>query len=333
MRRQCADPRHIGRDATQRFPPVDPQARLVPRRSAARRARHRAASAKSASAGARSWLGYALKWTGNKQNRIPPAVRPLLPVTLTSRPFSCNRDQLAEATAKNGQCADAQGEVRMIVRNLSILGALASRSQMPSSAFAIDAPSRPSASVLTTSAPAMRALSAIQIGRHSAAGNIDDAQPRPAHAQFSNPAARAIRRSRASTRRPALAPDVPGDVAAGAAHTLPRDRFRQHLRQSGPTDRPNSQSTTQSQPSGMASPASTQTGNAASGSGEYDDAPTRSRARKRPAVGGGDVARRKRWQRRHLGSDAAQRFRRAADPPAPPARGRSTRRQAPHRAG
>ena len=43
---------------------------------AARRAPHRAASAKPAGAGARSWPGYALNRAGNKQNRIPAASAP-----------------------------------------------------------------------------------------------------------------------------------------------------------------------------------------------------------------------------------------------------------------
>jgi hypothetical protein len=46
----------------------------------------------------------------------------------------------------------------------------------------------------------------------------------------------------------------------------------------GPDRSTESESSTQSQPSGMASPASTQTGDVVNDSGEYDDAPTRSRA-------------------------------------------------------
>ena len=141
-----------------------------------------------------------------------------------------------------------------------------------------------------------------------AAGNIDDAQPRPAHISLSSPAARAIRRSRASTRRPGSRDQRPvGNVAARCAERPAPGSPPPAPERSGPTDRPRSQSITQSQPSGMASPASTQTGDVASGSGEYDDAPTRSSARSAQPSRGGDVARRKRLQRRRPAAMHAQR--------------------------
>ena len=53
-----------------------------------------------------------------------------------------------------------------------------------SNARAIDAASRAAAAMLVTSAPAARAVSAIRCAVTVAAGNIDEAQPRPAHHQL-----------------------------------------------------------------------------------------------------------------------------------------------------
>ena len=179
------------------------------------------------------------------------------------------RPTAAGAAGLRGRChgrsprrASASAVTAASLRPTPLPPTVISRSQpSPSSACAIDAPSRPSASVLTTSgAGGARALSD-QIGRHGAAGNIDDAQPRPAHHQCLSPAARAIRRSRASTRRPARATSVPSAMSLPARRTpCPGIASASTCASRARLDRPESQSTTQSQPSGMASPASTQAG-------------------------------------------------------------------------
>ena len=89
--------RRMGREAAasrRRCNAAPPQAsvlpaRPVPRPAAGRRAPYRAASARSAGAGARSWLGYALNRAGNKQNRVPLAGQPLHSATLTPAQNSC----------------------------------------------------------------------------------------------------------------------------------------------------------------------------------------------------------------------------------------------------
>ena len=71
-----------------------------------------------------------------------------------------------------------------------------------------------------------------QIRSQRTAGNIDDAQARPAHAQ-SRYSRRARDQEIARQHAPSGFDDAAarGDIAAGAAHALPRDRLRQHLRQ------------------------------------------------------------------------------------------------------
>ena len=80
-----------------------------------------------------------------------------------------------------------------------------------------------------------------QLRRHRLArrrGNIDDAQPRTAHVQLFQ-----ARRARDQQIERANAPPggddrtALGDIAAGAANALPRDRLRQHLNhRAGPVD-------------------------------------------------------------------------------------------------
>ena len=70
-----------------------------------------------------------------------------------------------------------------------------------------------------------------QIRRHVAAGDIDDAQPRTADVQ-SLQSRRARQQQIARQHAPPGLRDetASGDIAAGPAHALPRDRLRQHLR-------------------------------------------------------------------------------------------------------
>ena len=90
----------------------------------------------------------------------------------------------------------------------------------------------PRRSMETISAPAARALSAIRSAVTWPAGDIDDAQLRTADVQ-SLQSGRARHQQIARQHAPPGLRDETacGDIAAGPAHALPRDRFRQHLRQ------------------------------------------------------------------------------------------------------
>ena len=83
-----------------------------------------------------------------------------------------------------------------------------------------------------------------------------------------NPAARAIRRSGGSTRRPAAATRLPAAISPPARRTPCPGIASTSTCGIGPDKSTESESSTQSYPSGMASPASTQTGGADNGNGE-----------------------------------------------------------------
>ena len=119
------------------------------------------------------------------------------------------------------------------VRPTPVPPTIRSRSQAPSSSAVRDrcgiAPCGSERNDI--GAGAARALGD-QIRRHRAAGNIDDAQPRPAHAQSRLVRRRARSGDRAAARaaRPRRR-RLPAAISrAGAPHPLPRNRLRQHLR-------------------------------------------------------------------------------------------------------
>ena len=70
-----------------------------------------------------------------------------------------------------------------------------------------------------------------QIRRHAAAGDIDDAQPRTADVQSLHSGSARHQEIARQHAPPGLRDETAGgDIAAGPAHALPRDRLRQHLR-------------------------------------------------------------------------------------------------------
>ena len=199
----------------------------------------------------------------------------------------------------------------------------------------MDAASRPAASEQTTSAPAARALSADQLRRHRLArkrGNIDDTQARTAHVQSLQ-----ARRARDQEIERANAPPggddggSAGDIAAGAANALPRDRFRQHLNhRTCPIDGigiDHAIATLRHRLAGLDPDRRRGKRQRRIGRGADEIAGAQG-----PAIGGGDIARRKRA--------AAAAYRRRRSParpraearPARPARGGAATRRAPRRA-
>ena len=128
--------------------------------------------------------------------------------------------------------------------------------------------SRVAASAVTKmSVPALRALPAIRSAVNVPPGilTIRIRGRRTLNAPF-------LQRAHQKIARPHAAPGfnnaaTRSDIAARPPHALPRNRLRQRLYKR-PELSTESGSSTQSQPSGMASPASTQTGGATNGSGE-----------------------------------------------------------------
>ena len=121
------------------------------------------------------------------------------------------------------------------VRPTPLPPTVSSRSQPPaSSAAAMEPASRPAASTQVTSAPALRALSAISCAvTASPAAGILTTRTRGRRTLNALQSRRARDQEIARQHAPPGFDDSgsAGDIATRAANPLPRDRFRQHLNQ------------------------------------------------------------------------------------------------------
>ena len=185
-----------------------------------------------------------------------------------------------------------------------------SRSQStPSSAAPIDPASRPAAVTKSTSAPAARALSAISSAVTLPPGILTMRSRGRRTLNRSIPAARAISEIARQHAPSGLHDETAGgDIAAGPAHALPRDRLRQHLRHR----------TRHFDGIGIEHAVTTRR----HGIAGFD--PDRRRGQRQRRIGGcadeiarakciavcgGDIVRRTGRERRHVGGDATQRLR------------------------
>ncbi len=150
-----------------------------------------------------------------------------------------------------------------------------------------------------------------EVRRHGLAisGNIDDADAWPAHMQRAPfpPHARSADRAAARAarlrprrllrryRRPPGAPPAPGSLPPAPEPAAP-------------TDRPNRNRARSRRPAACGSPASTQTGDCRERHRRIGGRPDQIAGAQRPAIAGGDVMRRMRLERRHVGGDAAERL-------------------------
>ena len=161
-----------------------------------------------------------------------------------------------------------------------------------------------------SSAPAARALSAIRSAVTWLAGTLTMRSRGRRTFNRSNPAARAISRSRGSTRRPASDDETAcGDIAAGAGGRPAPGSLPPAPAATGRTDRRNRNRARNRKPPAWPSPASTQTGRRRQRQRRIGGCADEIACAKSVAVRRGNVARRIGLERRHPGGDATQRFR------------------------